>query len=253
MPRMSGLQVTDQAIKEKLSAQDRKSIARALGENLAAMQELTWPFSGRYHVDTQSVQPFELRQELAHPFPVEADESIRTIAPQAVTCSESIVARIRHLLLKAATYNDRTSYADIEWVEEILEQAKDALDDNFQPCFVMEDYKDANVVLTNEQGIWRVSGVFDLMEGYFGDGEIDLSRQIGVYLEEGPQLAYEFIHAYVAKKPPRPGFRERFPIYMLHDRLIIWEYFQRNSADWWDDTVTFLRWMERYLSSLLLP
>lgn len=247
MPRMPGLQVTDQGIKKTLSADDKKSIARALGENLAEMQKLTWPFSGRYHADTQTVQLFELRQELAYPFPIEADESVHAIAPQAVTCSETIVARIRHMLLKAATCNDRTPQADIEWVEEMLEQAKDALDDNFQPCFVMEDYKDANVTLTNEHGTWRVSGVFDLMEGYFGDGEIDLSRQVGVYMEEDPQLARGFIDAYRAQKPPRRGFEKRFPVYMLHDRLIIWTYFQRNHAVWWGDSLMFREWMQRYL------
>jgi hypothetical protein len=45
-------------------------------------------------------------------------------------------------------------------VEEVIEQAKDVLNDDFQPCFVMQDYKEANVVLTNEQGRWSVSGLW---------------------------------------------------------------------------------------------
>ena len=249
MPRMPGLQLADQKIKETLRADDRKSIARALGENLALMQELTWPFSGRYQVETQAVQPFELRQELAYPFPVASDARASALQPQEVTFSERIVARIRHMLLQASTYNDRTSPADVEWVEEVIEQAKDALDNHFQPCFVMEDYKEANVVLTNVQGRWSVSGVFDLMEGSFGDGEADLSRQVSIYVEEEPSLVREFVQGFITNKPLRAGFTERFPIYMLHDRLIVWEYVQRTHTFWWDDQLPFRQWVERYISA----
>jgi len=71
-------------------------------------------------------------------------------------------------------------------------------------------------------------------------------------VEEEPGLAREFVQAYVAKKPPRAGFTERLPIYMLHDRLIIWEYFQRTHALWWDEQLTFHQWMQRYLSASAL-
>ena len=134
-------------------------------------------------------------------------------------------------------------------VEEVIEQAKDVLNDDFQPCFVMQDYKEANVVLTNEQGRWSVSGVFDLMEGSFGDGEADLSRQVSIYVEEEPGLAREFVQAFITNKPLRAGFTERFPIYMLHDRLMIWEYFQRTHTVWWDDQLTFRQWVEPYISA----
>ena len=249
MPRMAGLQVTDQQIKKTLNAEDRKGIARALGENLAVMQELTWPFSGRYHADTRTIQPFELREELAYPFPIAWDERANALEPREITFSERIVERIRHMLFQASTYNDRTPPSDIAWLEELVESTKDAMDNDFQPCFVMEDYKDANVVLHNDQGKWSVSGVFDLMGGCFGDGEADLSRQTCVYMDEEPDLAHEFIQAYLAKKPPRAGFSERFPIYMLHERLIIWEYVQRTHPAWWDDTLTFRQWTERYISA----
>lgn len=247
MPRMPGFQVTDPHVKEVLSAEDRTGIARALGENLAAMQELTWPFSGRYHPESRTVQPFELREELAYPFPIAWDERARDIEPREVAFSERIVAKIRHMLWQAAGYSDRTLPADRAWAEEVIESAKEALNDGFQPCFVMEDYKDTNVVLRNDQGLWSVSGVFDLMGGCFGDGEADLARQVCVYLEEDPRLGHEFIQAYLAKKPPRPGFRERFPVYLLYERPIIWEYAQRTQPMWWDDTLTFRQWAERYI------
>ena len=142
-----------------------------------------------------------------------------------------------------------SSPADVEWVEEVIEQAKDALDNHFQPCFVMEDYKEANVVLTNVQGRWSVSGVFDLMEGSFGDGEADLSRQVSIYVEEEPSLVREFVQGFITNKPLRAGFTERFPIYMLHDRLIVWEYVQRTHTVWWDEQLPFRQWVERYISA----
>src|SRR5215217_9186712 len=46
MPRMPGLQLSDTAVAAGLTRKDRLGIAQALAENLALMQELTWPFVG---------------------------------------------------------------------------------------------------------------------------------------------------------------------------------------------------------------
>ena len=48
------------------------------------------------------------------------------------------------------------------------------------------------------------------------------------------------------KMPPRPGFRERFSLYMLLDRLIIWEYIQRHEAAVASKMGTLRDWTERY-------
>lgn len=48
MPRMPGLQLANPEVKGKLGEKDRRGIAHAMGENLALMQKLTWPFAGRY-------------------------------------------------------------------------------------------------------------------------------------------------------------------------------------------------------------
>ncbi|MDQ2887157.1 MAG: hypothetical protein M3Y39_13865, partial [Chloroflexota bacterium] len=62
------------------------------------------------------------------------------------------------------------------------------------------------------------------------------------YIEDDPQLAQEFLSAYARKRPPRPGFAERFPLYMLLDRLIIWSFFQRNELIQWNEQWTFREW-----------
>jgi hygromycin-B 7''-O-kinase len=106
-------------------------------------------------------------------------------------------------------------------VEELIARAVEALREPFQPCFVMQDYKPDNLAILHENGKWRVSGVFDLMQPYFADGEADLTRTTFVYLNEEPELAREFIRAYSDLKTFRPGFAERFAVYMLDDLAIL--------------------------------
>jgi len=65
MPRMPGLQLADAQVKDQLGAEDRRGIAQALGENLARLQEVTWPFAGRYNAVSNTVEQFELAHVLA--------------------------------------------------------------------------------------------------------------------------------------------------------------------------------------------
>jgi hypothetical protein len=246
---MPGLQLADSQVKAQLGSADRRGIARALGENLAHMQDVKWPISGRYNAATQSVEPFDLAHELASPFPVESDAQLASVPPTPIAYSERVKAVIRHLLARSQMSNAAATTAeDLLWVEKLITDAQDALDDTFEPCLLMEDYKEDNVVVTQQHGEWRVSGVFDLMTAHFGDGEADLSRSIAWYLKIDPRLAQEFLDTYRSQKPPRPGFAWRFPIYMLLDRVILWEYFQRNGLRAWDESWTFRDWASQYTS-----
>jgi Ser/Thr protein kinase RdoA (MazF antagonist) len=232
----------------KLTREDQYEIAVALGENLALMHELSWPFPGRYNADTQSVQPFELLRELAWPFPVSRYADLAGRQSRMVHYGELVAERIRHNLARARTYNQSTTEADLQWVEELIARASAALQEPFRPCFVMQDYKPDNLALTRVNGKWQVSGVFDLMQPYFGDGESDLSRTTAMYIDKAPELAREFIRAYRNLKEPRPGFIERFVVYMLDDRAILWEYFQRTDQPWLRAEWMFRDWAERYLT-----
>ena len=226
MPRLPGLQLSDLAVVAQLSGEDRVEIARAMGENLALMQELTWPFPGRY------------------------DLGADTVVPLPGGFAEWLIADVRGWLELARGHSDRTTDADVAWVERRIEAAWGALEALFQPCFVLRDYTEHNVALQRTDAAWRVSGVFDLMEASFGDGEMDLSRQVARYLDEDVELAREFARAYLGHRAPRPGFAERFPVYMLRDRLIIWEYFQRPGIKpWWDPELTLKGWAEPYTAS----
>jgi Ser/Thr protein kinase RdoA (MazF antagonist) len=228
---------------------DKLGIAEVLGENLARMQQLTWPIVGRYSAGSDAVEPLELVSELAWPFSPEPDAQLASMQRTFVTYGERVKANLRHQILLARKCNAATTtFEDIAWVEERIAEAQDALDEPFEPCLVMEDYKEGNLVVTQHEGRWRVSGVFDLMQCHFGDGEADLSRPIGEYLNEEPSLAAAFFAAYRRSRPLRPGFALRYPIYMLLDRAILWAFFQGNGWRWWPEQWTFRDWASQYLS-----
>lgn len=223
MPRMPGLQLADPAVGATLGATDRAAIARALGAGLATLHDLTWPHAGRYDLATG------------------------TIAPFAGGYGDWIVADTRRWLARSRAHDDRTTAADVAWVETIIAAARPALHVPFQPCFVMQDYKEANVTVERAGGDWRVAGVFDLMESHFGDGEADLPRQVAGYLDVDSALARAFAGAYLERRPPRPGFAARFALSMLRDRLLLWEYFHRPGQRWTDELTTLRDWAGRYL------
>jgi len=222
MPRMKGKQLKDKNIKDQLSREDKRDIAQAFGENLAEMQKLTWDFSGQYDLQTGLIKAFD------------------KLFDQWVT------GRIRELATLCSTYNDKTPKADAEWVNQIIEEGMEAMKVAFTSTFVMHDYQESNMVVDKVNGKWEVTGVFDLMENYFGDGESDLPRMFIAYIEEDINLAYIFLNSYLSKHKIRPGFERRFPVYMLMDRLIVWEWAQRNGKCWWDSKFTFRDWCKKY-------
>jgi len=225
MPRLRGESVR----KEGRNAADRLGIARAMGENLARMHGLTWPFAGEYELTTNTIQPF------AHGW------------------TAWVISDLRLWLEKAHNHSRQTNEADALWVESVIRQAQDALTEPFEACFVMNDYNPGNVVIERQGSNWCVSGLFDLMEGYFGDGEADLMRPFADCLDEGKQqdttLARAFARSYWHHETPRPGFAARYALYMLRDRLIIWEYGTRPGNNWFSHDWSLRRYAEPYIRS----
>jgi len=249
MPRMPGLQLANPQVREQLLPADRQAIAAVLGKNLAYMQQAKWSIVGRYRAVTDEVEPFELAYELAWPFPIESDPQLAAMPRIQISYGHRVMACLLHLLTKARAANPAaTTQADLHWVQGYLNDGEKALDDTYSPCIVLEDYRRENLVVQNDNGKWRVSGVFDLMEAHFGDGEADLSRQYAVYLDEDPRLGHAFLQGYLSEVTPRPGFSQRFPVYMLLDRAIIWEFVQRHEPTAWNKSQTFSEWANYYLS-----
>ena len=224
MPRLPGLSLADQQAKQGLSQEARQSIARALGETLAELHGLTWPCVGNYDLARDAIAPLE--QDYA----------------------DSLVADVHRSLASCVRATTRTTPADGAWVEEVIAQAQNALQEPFEPCCVHGDYQESNVLVEESDGQWRVSGVFDLYPS-FTDPESDLSRPLAAYLEDTPALARELLRAYSAQHPLRAGFEKRFPLYMLSERMGMWEWAQREKRIWWDERLTLREWIEPFTSA----
>jgi hygromycin-B 7''-O-kinase len=219
MPRMSGIQLADPEVTAGFFIDERRGIAQALAAMLIEIQTLTWECSGRYNFTTQIVERME--------------QDYRSW----------VVQRIRELIAQAQSHNANTTSADVAWAENIIERTAQACLTPYQPCLVLEDYKEPNVVVLREQTRWRVSGVFDLMTAHFGDGEADLARQTGTYIREAPELADEFLQSYLDQKKVQPGFSKRQQLYMLYDSLLIWAFWQGHAGGLPEDkTMSLEQW-----------
>ena len=66
-------------------------------------------------------------------------------------------------------------------------------------------------------------------------------------LREDSALVSAFLTSYAAQRALRPGFEQRFRLYMALDRMIIWEYGQRNRI-WFQEGTTLRDWAEPFTS-----
>lgn len=226
MRRLPGIQLPDRQVYSALTLEDKIGIAAAMGRTLAQLQELTWPHAGEYSLERDAIEPL------------------------GVPYRDWVVARIRANLAEALRLSDRSTAADEAWVESILAAADGASDEPFTPCVVHGDFSMHNTVATPAPAGWAITGLFDLMTAYMGDGEADLSRLTAVYLEEDPPCAEVFAREYLRLRPPRPGFAERFALYMLDERLIVWTFALRQSLIWWDQSLSLREWLSRFTAAV---
>jgi len=157
MPRMAGIQLADDTVLAQLSGDDRLGLARAIARTLAELHTIHANYSGTYDYQTHAVQPFT--------------ENYRVM----------ILQGILDLLATSQSYNANTTDSDVAWAERIIHDNQEAMHQPWSISLVFRDFKEGNMVAQQQQGEWQISGVFDLMEAHFGDGECDLARQVGHY------------------------------------------------------------------------
>lgn len=223
MPRLPGVQLADGDVRKALTADDRAGIVTALAECLAALHDVAFEFAGVY------------------------DPAVRGFAPAPKPFAEWFGDWTRWWLERCRAASAATTDEDVAWVESVIAEARPGLAEPFSPRLVHADWKEGNAVAERADGRWRISGVFDLAETYLGDGEYDLARAYCEYVLGRPQLAHLYQDTYLALHPPRPGFEARFRHYTLHDRLIIWEYGQRNGV-WFRPDQTLRPWAEQFIA-----
>jgi aminoglycoside phosphotransferase (APT) family kinase protein len=203
---MPGIQLADEALVAQFSGNDQLGLARAMARTLAELHTVRADYAGTYDYRTHTVRPF------------------------AKNYRDMILDNIRDLLATSQSYNANTTTSDVAWVKQVIHDNQEAMHNPWRISLVLHDFKEANMVAQQQQGEWQISGVFDLMEAHFGDGESDLVRQVGHYLRKAPIYAGEFIREYLRLQPVARGFVERQQLYMLYDSLTIWSYFQRTEG-----------------------
>lgn len=179
----------------------------------------------------------------------ELDTKKLTIKPFENSYTEWLFNRIRFWLDDAKKYSVITS-GDEEWVENLLERAKDSFDKIASPTFVMGDFKSENFLLESKSTGWEMSGVFDFTNSYFGDGLSDLIKMITMYINNGEQdVARHLLSVYFEGREYNEAIKLRIKVHMLQQRVLDWGCAKAMDMVTWDDGLSFSDWVEYYIES----
>ena len=222
MPCLPGLQLSDPAVRARITPSEETSIAQALGTGLTRLHELTWAHPGAYSLQENDVVPYECSHR------------------------ERVLGEIDDFVAQCGRLESLTK-PDLRWLRKLVDRNRNALDVPFQPTFVHHDFTASNVVMSRGAIAWSVSGVFDLMEAYVGDPEEDLVRSLFGYISRQPQLAGEFLSAYANRRPLREDAERRLRLYMVRDCLLIWEFAHRFGKEWAARAPDFRTWAKPYV------
>ena len=215
MPEMPGLKLSDRAAFDALSSSEQNTIALEQGRFLHNLQAYEHPVFGEY------------------------DEAADDIVGYGKPYSEVVKARASDMIELSNRASETIASAERR---DILRGFDELAIDTVQPVFVMQDYKDGNMCVDKLDSQWRVTGLFDLMEGRFGHPLEDLPRQYATYLDsQRPGCAAAFLAGYGVTKEDIA----LFDLFMLIDRLIVWEFGVREGKDWFEGK-SFLEWSEPY-------
>ena len=225
MPRMPGRCFDERSIRKALDPDARRAVAQALGENLAEMQRLTWPFAGDF--DTRTIE----------------------LAPYPGGAVQFVVDETRESVEFAQRSGAMTA-GDLAWIDASIAGAVGK--EPSQCTYVHCDYKLNNLTVTPDGGRYRVAGLFDLHEARFCDGLLDIVRQACSYLDTERALARTFVDGYAANAVLDREASERLPAYVVNDRLKFWAHFTQpeHRADWTRGK-TFREWAEPYVEAML--
>jgi aminoglycoside phosphotransferase (APT) family kinase protein len=225
MPRMPGVCFDERSICKTLSPEQRHEVASALGDALARQQKLAWSFAGDVDPNTLELAAFP-GGYLAH------------------------VARRTLRFAENSRINGTLSPDDDAWIEHIVDTALRHSSEE-PSVYVHGDFKLGNLSVMECQGTWHTSGVFDLHTSHFGDGGADLCRVMCGYFDTDESLPGVFLDAYRRRKPLSETLLARMPLYLVSERVPIWEYFTRSDVDAsWLKGKSFRAWVEPYIDRI---
>ena len=205
MPRLDG--VDGGRLRDVLDDDGKLDLAAAHGEALARLHETTSEFFGPY--DPQ-VDGFIAMDD----FP------------------DWLLHRLQQWRDDCRAVNALSTDAE-RYIDDTIERCAPALSVPFTPVLVHHDFKPGN--LNFDPATLDPTGVFDLMEAYFADGEEDIVRMLW---SVGAGERDAFVEQYVVDMPFRDGASDRLELYALSDWLVIWGYGHRHGA--WFENTTFM-------------
>ncbi len=224
-PRLPG-EVLIPSTRRRQSAVELAEQSRELGTALAQLHTLTLPEAGRHNPRTDAIEPF------------------------ATPYVEYVSATLEDLLTRSLAASNATTEADVAWARSVLERARPALELPFTPAVVHLDFGFHNVLFEQRDGHWRLTGVIDWMTAEAGHPECDLSRPLATDRQSRIGAREAFLGAYEAVHPRTPGFEERFRVFMLWERLLIWHYWQAQPRNDFG-TIGMREWIEPFVEMLV--
>ena len=177
------------------------------------------------------------------------DASSDSIAALPTRYADYVRATIDDLLERSLTASKATSAADVAWAHSVVEGARGALALPFQPTVVHLDYGFHNTLWNRDEQGWQLTGVVDWHTSEAGHPESDLARPLATDMQYRLGGRAAFLVAYHEEQPSLPGFEARFPVFMLWERLLIWQYWQARRGGF-REGVGMREWMEPFVRIL---
>ncbi|MGE0597915.1 MAG: phosphotransferase family protein [Dehalococcoidia bacterium] len=198
--------------------------SRQLGKALGALHSVEMPEPGTHDPQTDSIQPL------------------------GKSYADYVEWVVEELLDRSASASSATSADDIAWARTILARSREFLEMPFQPVVVHLDYGFHNVLFEKSDGAWNLTGVIDWMTAEAGHPECDLARPLATDMQFRLAAGDALMEGYRSIQPEMPGFRERFPVFMLWERLLIWAYWQTHNG--FKEGLGMRKWMEPFVRML---
>jgi aminoglycoside phosphotransferase (APT) family kinase protein len=194
-----GIHGVDPRLWQAAADPQRALLAEAFGRGLAALHELAMEEPGHYDPDRDDIAP------LPTPF------------------ADAVLSRIESLLARCSARGPGCLDANgADWIRRIVRDNAAALTPPSPAVFVHHDFTLDNIFFARDDAGWRLDGVIDLAEGYFGDGEEDLVRTLASFGLRHRERIGDFLRGYLSVRRLRAKALERYRIYILADRLDVW-------------------------------